>query len=64
MNGVTACRDCNQEKGSKLVENFRPLVYLPYVPNRAEHFLLSGRTVLADQHEYLSAQLPKHSRLL
>lgn len=63
MNVVTADRDCNQAKGSKLVDNFRPLVYLPYVPSRAEHFLLSGRNVLADQHEYLAAQLPKHSRL-
>lgn len=64
MNTVTACRDCNQKKGSKLVENFRPLVYLPYIPNRAEHFLLSGRTILVDQHEYLAAHLPKTSRLL
>jgi hypothetical protein len=64
MNCVTACRDCNQEKGSRLVERFRPLAYLPYVPNRAEHFLLSGRTILADQHEYLATQLPRHSRLL
>ncbi|WP_425953245.1 HNH endonuclease [Ralstonia pseudosolanacearum] len=63
MNCVTACRDCNQKKGAKLVHEFRPLVYLPYVPNRAEHFILSGRNVLADQHEYLAAQLPKHSRL-
>ncbi|KWN05885.1 nuclease [Burkholderia territorii] len=64
MNCVTACRDCNQEKGAKLVDQFRPLVYLPYVPNRAEHFLLSGRIILADHHEYLSARLPRHSRLL
>ncbi|HJV87543.1 MAG TPA: HNH endonuclease [Noviherbaspirillum sp.] len=64
MNCVTACRRCNQEKGDKLVEHFRPLLYVPYVPCRAEHYLLSGRNVLADQHDYLAAQLPKHSRLL
>jgi hypothetical protein len=64
MNCVTACRRCNQEKGDKLVEQFRPLLYIPYVPCRAEHYLLSGRNVLADQHDYLAAQLPKHSRLL
>lgn len=64
MNCVTACRSCNQEKDDKLVEQFRPLLYVPYVPCRAEHYLLSGRNVLADQHDYLAAQLPKHSRLL
>lgn len=64
MNCVTACRSCNQEKDDLLVEQFRPLLYVPYVPCRAEHYLLSGRNVLADQHDYLAAQLPKHSRLL
>jgi hypothetical protein len=64
MNCVTACRVCNHAKGDKLVDHFRPLLYVPYVPCRAEHYLLSGRNVLADQHDYLAAQLPKHSRLL
>jgi len=63
MNCVTACRSCNQKKGHKLVHEFRPLVYLPYVPCRNEHFILSGRNILADQHDYLAASLPKHSRL-
>jgi hypothetical protein len=64
MNCVTACRKCNQDKSDLPVEHFRPLLYVPYVPCRAEHYLLSGRNVLADQHQYLAAQLPKHSRLL
>lgn len=64
MNCVTACRRCNQEKSDKPVDQFRPLLYVPYVPCRAEHYLLSGRHVLADQHQYLAAQLPRHSRLL
>ena len=64
MNCVTACKSCNQAKGSKFVHDFRPLLYVPYVPCRFEHFILSGRHVLADQHDYLSAKLPKHSRLL
>jgi len=64
MNCATACSDCNQAKGSKMPHEFGPLVYLPYVPNRAEHFILSGRNVLADQHDYLAARLPRHSRLL
>ena len=62
-NCVTACRACNQAKGAKRVEDFQPLVYLPYAPNRFEHYILSGRNVLADQHEYLAAKLPRHSRL-
>jgi len=64
MNCTAACFDCNQAKRDKPVHEFRPLLFLPYVPNRAEHFILSGRNVLADQHEYLAAQLPRHSRLL
>lgn len=64
MNCVTSCRACNQKKGHKLVHDFRPLIYLPYVPCRNEHFLLSGRNVLADQHDYLAAKLPAHSRSL
>jgi hypothetical protein len=64
MNCVTACKECNQAKGSKLVHNFRPLIFVPYAPCRFEHFILSGRNVLADQHDYLAAKLPRHSRLL
>jgi len=64
MNCVTACRTCNQKKGHKFVHDFKPLIYLPYAPCRNEHFLLSGRNVLADQHDYLAASLPRHSRLL
>lgn len=63
-NCVTACRKCNQAKGHKLVHDFKPLLYVPYVPCRFEHFILSGRNVMADQHAYLAARLPKHSRLL
>ena len=63
MNCVTSCKRCNNEKDSKLVSEFRPLVYVPYIPCRFEHFILSGRNVLADQHEYLAAKLPQHSRV-
>ncbi len=63
MNCVSACRACNAEKADRSVYDFRPLIYLPYVPNRFEHFILSGRNILADQHEYLAAKLPASSRL-
>ncbi len=63
-NCVTACKPCNQAKGHKHVEQFRPLLYVPYAPCRQEHFLLSGRNILSDQMDYLSARLPRHSRML
>lgn len=61
-NCVTACRACNQAKGSRRVENFRPLLYVPYQPCRFEQFILARRTILGDQMDYLAAKLPKHSR--
>lgn len=64
MNCVTACRVCNQAKGDRMVDQFRQLLYVPYVPCRNEWFALSGRNVLADQMDYLTARLPRHSRLL
>jgi hypothetical protein len=39
------------------------LVYLPYVPSRWEDFLLEGRNVRADVHDWLASRLPKGSRL-
>ena len=36
-----------------------PLIYVPYVPNRHEHFILRNRRILADQMEYLLAGVPK-----
>jgi len=62
-NCVTACKACNSAKGSRLVHDFKPLVFLPYVPSRWEYHLLSGRNILADQHDYLAMKLPAESRL-
>jgi 5-methylcytosine-specific restriction endonuclease McrA len=43
MNVVTACRACNQKKGSRTPEEAHmQLLYAPYVPNRAE-FLILGQ---------------------
>lgn len=63
-NCVTACVRCNQAKGARRVEDFRPLLYVPYAPCRNEQLLLARRHILADQMEYLAARLPKHSRAL
>jgi hypothetical protein len=40
-----------------------PLLYVPYVPNRHEQFILRNRRILADQMEYLLAGVPRTSRL-
>ena len=64
MNLVTACGPCNGRKADRTPEEAgMPLVYLPYVPSRFEDFLLEGRHIRADVHEWLAARLPKGSRL-
>lgn len=63
-NVVTACRICNMRKACRTPDEARmPLLYIPYEPCRFEHFILTGRRILADQMEYLAARLPRHSRL-
>ncbi|MES2354627.1 MAG: HNH endonuclease [Pseudomonadota bacterium] len=63
-NVVTACRSCNTRKANRSPEEARmPLLYVPYVPNRHEHFILRNRNILADQMEYLLSGVPKTSRL-
>ena len=64
MNLVTACKGCNGIKGNRTPEQAgMPLLYLPYVPSRFEDFLLQGRNIRADVHEWLASRLPKGSRL-
>jgi hypothetical protein len=64
MNIVAACAHCNGRKADRTPEEAgMKLVYLPYVPSRFENFLLEGRNIRADVHEWLAARLPKGSRL-
>lgn len=64
MNVVTACRSCNQRKGGHTPEQARMLLlYAPYVPNKAEYLILSNRSILADQMDFLAHHLPSQSRL-
>ncbi|MBS0342828.1 MAG: HNH endonuclease [Proteobacteria bacterium] len=64
MNLVTACAVCNAYKAARTPEEAgMRLLYLPYVPSRYEAFLLEGRRIRGDVHEWLAARLPKHSRL-
>jgi len=64
MNLVAACGPCNLAKADRTPEQAgMPLLFLPYVPSRFETFLLEGRSIRADVHEWLAARLPRHSRL-
>jgi len=64
-NLVSACRACNDRKADKTPEQARmPLLYVPYVPNRHEAFILANRRILADQMEFLLRGVSRHSRLL
>jgi len=64
MNLVTACGACNSRKACRTPEEAgMRLMYLPYVPSRFEDFLLAGRHIRVDVHEWLAARLPKGSRL-
>jgi hypothetical protein len=65
MNVVTACRSCNERKSDRTPEGAgMELVYLPYVPNRAEYLILTNRRILADQMEFLRQHVASHSRLV
>ena len=64
MNVVTACRSCNERKSDRTPEKANmELLYLPYVPNRAEYLILTNRRILADQMEFLAQHVPAQSRL-
>lgn len=66
LNVVTACRRCNQFKGSRLPQECgMELLALPYTPNMAEYLaLVNSRRILGDQMDFLKAQFPPCSRLL
>lgn len=65
MNVVTACRGCNKAKDARTPEQAgMQLLYVPYVPNRAEYLILQNRKILADQMDFLIKRVPKESRLL
>ena len=64
QNVVSACRACNQRKGNRTPESAgMPLLYVPYVPNRHEAFILANRRIVADQMNFLLAGVPRYSRL-
>jgi 5-methylcytosine-specific restriction endonuclease McrA len=63
-NCVTACFSCNNRKDNKSLKEARmELLYVPYVPDKAEALILQNRNILADQMEFLLAYIPKASRV-
>lgn len=64
MNVITACSACNKKKDARTPEQANMhLLYVPYIPNRAEYLILQNRKILMDQMEFLLARAPKESRL-
>lgn len=64
MNTVAACRACNSHKANRTPDEARmPLLFAPFVPSRFEDFILKGRHIRADVHDWLAARLPRGSRL-
>lgn len=64
MNFVTACKRCNAHKADRTPEEAgMRLLYVPYVPNRYEAFILANRNILADQMAFLMEGVAPESRL-
>jgi hypothetical protein len=64
MNCVTACLKCNNYKDSMLLDECGlELLFVPYVPDKAEALILQNRNILSDQMQFLADFLPKHSRV-
>ena len=61
-NVVTACKRCNHHKAGRTPEQAGiELLAVPFTPTYAEYIYLRGRTVLADQMDYLLAHFPRSS---
>lgn len=64
-NLVSACRSCNSYKEDRTPEQAgMELIYVPYVPNRAEWLILMNRSIIADQMDFLKARVSKQSRIV
>ena len=63
-NVVTACIRCNNHKAGRTPETAgMELLAIPFTPTHAEYVYLQGRSVLADQMEFLRAHFPRTSPL-
>ena len=63
-NVVTACKRCNSHKAGRTPEAAgMQLLAVPFTPSHAEYVYLQGKTILADQMEFLLAHFPRSSPL-
>ncbi len=63
-NVVTACKRCNNHKGSRTPEQAgMQLLAIPFSPTHAEYVYLQGRRILSDQMDFLLAHFPRNSVL-
>ena len=57
-NVASACRPCNQRKNNRTPHEWgSELIAVPYAPCHAEHLILNGRVILADQMAFLRCRL-------
>ncbi len=63
LNVVAACTACNGRKGNRTPEQARmPLRFAPYAPSVFEGFLLAGRNIRGDVHDWLTSRVGPSSR--
>ena len=63
-NVVTACKRCNNHKAGRTPEqSCMQLLAIPFRPTHAEYVYLQGRSILADQMDFLLAHFPRNSIL-
>ncbi|MGD8349424.1 MAG: HNH endonuclease [Gammaproteobacteria bacterium] len=57
-NVASACKACNHRKNNRTPTEWGvQLIAVPYTPCYAEHLILNGKTILAEQMEFLRARL-------
>lgn len=57
-NLASACKSCNHRKNNRTPAEWGvELIAVPYAPCYAEHLILNGKTILADQMEFLRARV-------
>lgn len=63
-NVVSSCKKCNNLKDNNLLKDTDfELIWIPYVPVKAEHLIMKNRRILADQAEFVLGFVPEHSRM-
>lgn len=63
-NCTSSCKFCNAKKACRSPEEANmPLLFAPYTPSVFEDYLLRGRVIHGDAHDYLASRISRHSRL-